>query len=159
MVDLRQELLAEARQGMRTSEGAESLQEGEIEDVANVIVAAITGGAWAAMDEWGTGSKMDPSNPALADYLASNAWNPARSDFTIVTRPNMPGQVDIFGKPLNGKGSGGVDLEAIGKVTPQPPSHAIQTALRWMSLGRMQRAVKSVVASFPFGKFIVITKK
>lgn len=158
MVDLQQELLADAKQGMLTSEGAASLQEGDVEMVANVITVSIVGGAWAAMDEWGTGSLMDTSNPALADYIGSKAWNPARLGTTIVSRPNAPGQVDIFGNPVNGKGAGGVDLEELGIAQPQPPSHAIQTAMRWMKNGRMREKIKETIAYFPFNRYFITTR-
>jgi hypothetical protein len=158
MKQLQQELLAEAKQRMLTPEGKESLHDEEIVDIANVIVASISGGAWAVMDEFGTGSLMDTSNPSLAEYKKSPVWNPARQDNKIRSRPNAPGQVDIFGNPTNGQGKGGYDLEAAGKVTPQPPSHAIETAMRWMRNGRMQSKIQEVVRNFPFGKFIEVYK-
>lgn len=158
MFELQQELLAEAKQRMLTPEGIESLHEEEIKDIANVIVASISGGAWAAMDEYGTGSLMDASNPALAEYKGSDAWNPARYDNKIRTRPDAPGQVDIFGNPVNGHGKGGYDLEKEGKVTAMPPSHAMETAMRWMKNGRMQSKIQEVVRNFPFGKFIEVYK-
>ena len=161
MKDLQQELLAEAKQFMLTPEGAESLHDEEITDIANVIIVAISGGAWAAMDEYGTGSLMCESdeNPALNDYKNSQLWNPARHGYKIRSRPDSPGQVDIFGNPVNGKGKGGVDLEAAGIVEPQPPSHAIRTAARWMANGRFQRKIKNTIHAFPFGKYIKVDKK
>lgn len=159
MKQLQQELLNEAKQGMLTPEGAESLHEDEIKDIAGVIVASIVGGAWAAMDEFGSGSAMDTSNPALADYKNSSMWNPARHDNKIRSRPNAPGQIDIFGRPVNGKGAGGFDLEAAGIVKPQPPSHAIQTATKWMANGRMRKKIQETVKNFPFGRFIIVDKK
>jgi hypothetical protein len=155
MKDLQQELLLEAQQNMLTSEGIESLHDDEIKDIAGVIIAGILGGAWAAMDEWGTGSLMDTNNPALQNYKGSSLWNPSRNDNKIRSRPNSPGQINIFGASVNGRGKGGYDLEASGKVTPQPPSHAIQTAAGWMQTGRMLAKIQSVVKSFPFNKFII----
>lgn len=160
MVDLQTELLIDAKQGMKTPEGAESLQAGEVEMVANVITVSIVGGAWAAMDEFGTGSELDLFNPALPGYFKGKAWNPARgNDTTIRSRPDRSGQVDIFGKPVNGKGAGGYDLEAAGIVDPQPPSRAIETAMRWMKNGRMREKIKETIAYFPFSKYFIVTRR
>lgn len=145
---------------MSTREGAESLHDEDIKDIANVIVAGIAGGAWAVMDSYGTGSEMDLFNPALPDYMRSNIWNPARgNDTTIRSRPDTPGQKDIFGNPVIGKGKGGVDLEELGIVDAQPPSQAIETALRWMRYGRVKEKIQEAVQIFPFGRYFIVDKK
>lgn len=159
MKELQQELLNEAKQKMLTPEGKEDLTDDEITDIAKVISAGIVGGAWATIDEFGKGSRMDKDNPALEDYKKSNMWNPARKDHYIRTRPNAPGQVDIFGNRVNGIGRGGVNLEELGVVTPQPPSHAIKTAMRWMKNGRMQKLLRNTLAWFPYGKYIITSPK
>lgn len=158
MKQLQQELLAEAKQKMQTPEGAEDLTAEQIEDIANVISAEISGGPWAAMDEFGTGSLMQRDNPYLERYKNSNMWNPARKDYVIRTRPNSPGQYDIFGNPVNGRGDGGVDLETLKVVKPQPPSKAIQTAMRWMQNGRMKKVIQNTILLFPFGKYLITDK-
>lgn len=166
MADLQQELLAQAKQGMLTSEGAKSLHEGDVEMVADVITASIIGGAWAAMDEHGTGHMMDraENNPALNDYIGSEAWNPSRTGFTVVGRPAGT-YTNIFGERVTSKGKmEGREIEYPGyqgkhAFVPVPPSHAIETAMRWMKNGRMKEKIKSIIAFFPFGKYIITTKR
>ena len=161
MKQLQQELLAEAKQNMLTAEGKESLHDDEIKDIAGIIVSGIVGGAWAAMDEYGKGSMMDTSNPGLQDYMSSSLWNPARgSDSTIRSR-QRGSYTNIFGENIESRSNvAGIDLEQKGgKFSPQPPSHAIQTAMRWMQNGRMQAKIQSVLRNFPFGKFIICDKK
>ncbi len=159
MIDLKKELLAEAKQGMLSPEGREDITEEDAKIVANVITASIAGGAWAVMDEYGTGSLMDTSNPALDAYKNSPLWNPARHDNKIRSRPTQSGQVDIFGNPVNGHGKGGYDLEGAGKVSPTPPSHGMETAMRWMQQGRFKEKITDTIAYFPFSKFIITDKK
>ena len=95
------------------------------------------------MDEFGTGSLMDEANPALEQYRNSAMWNPARHDTKIRSRPNAPGQVDIFGRPVRGKGKGGHD-RGKGIVSPSPHLMPIQTA-RWMRDHRMRRKLKKLL--------------
>jgi len=160
------EYLAEAKSHMLTPKGAESLHEGEAEEVANVITTAIVGGAWAAMDEWGTGSMMDyQNNPAFEKYMNSGLWNPARHDLARRGRPAGE-YVNIFGETKTSKGKlAGVDLERLAregktsqKFLPTPPSHAMQTAARWLRINRVQTVIKEVLKSFPWKKFIITTK-
>lgn len=159
MKQLQTELLNEAKQLMLTPEGKESLTDGDITDIANVISVSIVGGAWAVMDEFGTGSYLDRNNPALPDYRKSNMWNPARDTYKIYSRPDAPGQRNIFGEPVNGRGKGGVDLEEIGVVEAQAPSHAVQNAVRWMQNGRMNFVIKRTIRDFPFHKYLKTDKR
>jgi len=151
--------LADAKQGMLTPEGAESLHDEDIVVIANVIIAGIGGGAWAVMDEYGTGSLMDTENPALDDYKNSPLWNPSRNDNTIRSR-TRGSYTNIFGDTVNSRSNvGGIDLEQKGgKYTSQPPSHAMETAMRWMKNGRMNAAVRSTLSTFPFSRFLITDK-
>lgn len=156
MKQLQQELLDESQGGMKTPEGRESLHLGDIEETATLITAEVVGGAWAAMDEWGTGSLMDTSNPAYPSYRASELWNPARHDTAIRGRPAGE-YTDIFGqrKTSTGKRAGRL-LEKSPKFAPQAPSHAMRDAMRWMENGRMQEVLSQLMATFPWGKYIVV---
>lgn len=149
--------LAEAQSHMRTPEGAASLREGEIEAVAGWITGQVIGGAWAILDEWGYGSLMDTSNPALDAYRQSNLWNPDRHDLAIRTRKGP--YIDIFGRPQKGSKVGGINLEKKGEFSPQPPSHAMQTAMRWMRTGTIQKILLDAIATFPFHQYIIATKE
>lgn len=160
MRQLQKELLEEAKQGMLTQEGAESLHEEEITNIAGVIVASIFGGAWAAMDEWGTGHMMDTSNPALQGYKQSQLWNPLRQDDNYIRGRPAGTYTDIFGKQRTstGKMAGKIIEYPQGVVVPTPPSHAIKTAIRWMENGRFKKVIQDTIRSFHFGKFLICTK-
>jgi len=153
---LRREFMNEARSHMLQAEAVNDLAEGEIEEAFGVMVAIVIGGAWVAMDEWGTGSLMDAnSNPAFAEYRRSELWNPARRDLKIRGRP--PGDyVNIFGETVRSTGKMmGRDLEAMGIAEPSPPSYALQTAARWLKNGRVQVVLKEAIETFPWGRYII----
>lgn len=161
MKQLQQELLTQAKQGMLTPEGADSLHDEEIQDIAGVIVAGIAGGAWAALDEYGKGSLMDMDNPALQEYMNSSLWNPARKNDLSIRSRKRGTYTNIFGEQVESRSNvPGINLEQLGgKFEPQPPSHAIETAMRWMRHGRMSELIKQTVRTFPFGKFIIVNRK
>lgn len=158
---LQEELLNEARQGMQTPEGAGDLSEGVIEVIGTLIMASIVGGGYALIDEWGSGSLMDTGNPALEEYRNSELWNPKRYDTAIRGRPagtfpTMFGEQTFLGR------APGVNLEKLAeegkaddKYLPHPPSHAVQTAMRWMANGRMQEVIRQVVMAFPWHRYIL----
>lgn len=162
LVVLQKELLDEARQGMKTPEGAKDLDAETIKDVAGVISALVIGGPWAIIDEFGTGSLMDTSNPFLDEYRNSALWNPARPDNVIRGRPAGT-QPTMFGERTFEGNAPGVDLERLARAgviseeyLPQPPSKALRTAARWMANGRFQKVIKGILETFPWGKYLVI---
>lgn len=160
---LREELLTEAKQGMKTPEGAADLGAGEVKNVAGIISAIIIGGPWAIIDEYGTGSMMDTSNPFLGQYRNSPLWNPVRPDNKIRGRP-AGSQQTMFGTKSFRGNAPGIDLEQLAsagiideKYLPQPPSKALRTALQWMAMGRFQRVISVVLETFPWGSYLIVT--
>lgn len=152
---------------MTTRDGAESMQEVDpetIKDVAETLSILVVGGAYAAMDNYGTGSLMDKNNPALNEYQNSGLWNPSRPDATIRGRP-QGSYVNIFGEEDYSRGfREGQDLEkayrAGGKMNLWllPPSHALETAARWMKTGYIQETVRRAIAVFDFSPYFIVSK-
>ena len=161
MKQLQKELLEESQQNMLTAEGRESLHDDEIKEIAGVIVASISGGAWAAMDEFGEGHMLDSSNPALQNYKNGPLWNPLRQDDNYIRGRPAGTYTDIFGeqRTSSGKMAGRIIEYPQGSYVVHPPSHAMETAMRWMKNGRFGSVIQGVVKSFPFGKFIICDKK
>ena len=153
----RDEIYNDAQQGLKTKEAKGELLKDDVHVIAGIVTTAVTGGVWTVLDEFGTGSLLDESNPALVAYKASRMWNPARQDHKIRTRPNKPGQINIFGKPVKGRGKGGFDLEAAGVVKPQAPSHALRNAIKWMNNGRFRKILNQAVATFPWHQYVNVT--
>ena len=153
IVKLQKIFLEEAKSGMRTPEGAESLELWNIEELANYFSAQIIGGAYAVMDNYGKGSLMDENNPALDDYKNSELWNPAREGNSIVGRPKGS-YTNIFGETQYSQGKKeGELLEE--KYPPSPPSFAIETALRWIvEDGTLQKELNNIMRNFDMSRFI-----
>lgn len=139
-----------------------------VEATAYVLSCQLIGGAWATMDEWGTGSLMDTSNPNLAAYRSSDMWNPHRKDTKIRTRAKGE-YTNIFGEQQISRSTNpGIDLErsaealrAKGRVPKFPllvipPSHALRTAIAWIKTGRLNEIVNGVIKDFPFTEFLEI---
>lgn len=139
-----------------------------IEAAAYLLSCEVIGGAWATMDEWGTGSLMDTDNPHLDDYKASSMWNPHRGDTRIRTRRAGP-YVNIFGLPqISTAPYPGIDLErkaserrSEGKpvnfpILVTPPSHALRMAIEWIRTGRLDEIVGKVMQVFPFSNYLKI---
>jgi hypothetical protein len=155
----------EAESHMRTGEGKGDLHIGEIEVLADIMTAKILSGPWGLIDAFGTGSKMDLSNPALSDYTSSEYWNPDRNDLNIRTwsKENAAGKTDMFGRPRKGSNVGGIDLEGktVGGVTieAQAPSHAFTAAMAWMRHIHIRRILTDAIERFPFHQYIFATKE
>lgn len=165
LLAMAEEYKAYAASEMLTPEGREDLTTGEIEALGTFLAVNVVGGAWATMDEWGTGSLMDESNPALENYRNSRMWNPRRHDTIIRGRPK--GQyTNIFGETKVSSGSmAGLDLEYLSNIGElpfdirvQPPSHAMQTTARWMQVTRVRQIWIEALQTFPWGRFFVVTQ-
>ncbi len=129
---------------------------------AFVLTCEIVGGAYAVMDEWGTGSKMDLTNPALSDYMDSELWNRYRYGPAIRTRERGP-YTNIFGQQDYSEATRpGVNLEELARRYPErdfnirviEPSHALQNEMSYMKAGRFEEIMMNVMAEFPWGRFI-----
>lgn len=165
LIKQRDEFLAEAKSHMQTPEGANSLNIGELEELAGWLALEIVGGAWAAMDNYGTGSRMDTDNPFFSQYFQSELWHEFRQDTRIVSRA-AGWYRNIFGEMQESKAPHpGYDLERAvqeeGKNIPLTllyPSHALETTARWMvSEGRVAQPIRTVLEMFPWGLFLIPT--
>ena len=157
------ELLREIQSGVIHPEA--DWTEGEIEEFIGAITAHVIGGAWAIMDEFGRGSKMDMSNPSLQEYIGGFYWNPLRRDKSIRGRPEGT-YIDIWGNTRYSRGSlAGVNLEELDKQKParfqgdfQPwePSKAMRTAMQVMQKGRFKEIIQEAVNAFPWAKYLIV---
>ena len=165
LIQLQGEVLADAEGKMLTPEGRADIEAGPTEEVAGIVSAFIIEGPWAVLDEFGKGSLLDSQSPFLEAYRNSGLWNPARSDLVVRGRP-AGSYTNIFGETAYSSGrQEGRNLERIGDVTgdpgfmPHPPSHALQTAFRWMALGRFQTVIGQAFQAFPWGNYLIVGSK
>ena len=166
LFDTAKRFLDEARSHMTTPEGANSLLDVSIDDIntiADIIAVKIVGGAYAAMDNYGTGSLMDRDNPALGYYFGNDdLWNPLRKDYTVVGR-KAGKYKNIFGVEVTSRGYHAGEpieypaYEGEHPFIPIPPSHALETAARWITNGEMQNIIKTTLEKFPFHLFFIVT--
>lgn len=147
---LLQECYRDIRSTMKTREGTADLHL-MTEDEENYFRRMVEGGAYAIMDSYGTGSKMDTKyNAALDDYKRSGLYNPARHGKQIVGRPageytNIFGETEVSTGKREGK-----SVESF--YPPQSPSYAFQRAEIWFFKGQNNR-VKEVITKH-IGRFI-----
>lgn len=136
---LKSEIESKFATGIGRKRGEISIE--DIKDLNNEIIASISANAEALMDNYGTGSKMDLSNPLLSEYIASDAWNRyrSRSDTTIRGR-DAGSYTNVFGEIVESSGAfAGQDLEnrkiksktgGYIEIKPQDPSHAIEEGMQ-----------------------------
>lgn len=139
---LLQECYREIQSTMKTREGTADLHL-LTEDEENYFRRMVEGGAYAIMDSYGTGSKMDTHyNEALEEYKRSALYNPSREGKTIVGRPEGS-YTNIFGETAVSSGKReGKSVEDF--YPPQSPSYAFQRAEIWFFKGQNNR-VKEVI--------------
>lgn len=137
---LKSEIESKFATGIGRKRGEISIE--DIKDLNNEIIASISANAEALMDNYGTGSKMDLSNPLLSEYIASDAWNRyrSRSDTTIRGR-DAGSYTNVFGEIVESSGAfAGQVLEnrkiksengGYIEIKPQDPSHAIEEGMKW----------------------------
>ncbi len=163
--------MEQARSEKMSPEASSELSEGDFEFIAGAISITVIGGPWVVMNEWGTGSLLDESNPALAEYIRSDLFNPLRRitmrsmGFAKVGRAKGS-YVNIFGETVTSSGRlAGRNLEKLaeaGKLRksflPTPPRKSLETAARWMSQKRAAEILQEAIATFPWGNFLVAYK-
>jgi hypothetical protein len=155
----------EVRASMQTPEGADDIEDISLDDVgfvATAVAVTVVGGAWAVMDNYGKGSLMDTTNPALDDYRNSELWNPARHGYEIVGRPEG-WYTNIFGKLVYSKGRyegrvlEGMETRYGREIEPMYPSYAFQVAARWLENYRFAEVINNVLEEFSFAPFFITT--
>ena len=133
----------EVEAGLNSESGRNDLEIKRLDtSEKNRLIRQLVGGAHAVIDSFGTGSKMDTSNPALAGYMKSGLWNPSRfpsAGNAIRGRPEGA-YTDIFGEEQYSSGKmAGLDLEIRGFVEPISPSGAFQNAEKWFNASDIAR--------------------
>ena len=96
-----------------------------------VVMTYAASGQKAWINEYGSGSKMDTSNPFLAEYKASSRWNPERKGNEIRTRHGV--YYDLDGNPHVGSdlgGESGLNAEWLNKpVKAHEPKHTMKEVI------------------------------
>ena len=137
---LKSEIESKFATGIGRKRGEISIE--DIKDLNNEIIASISANAEALMDNYGTGSKMDLSNPLLSEYIASDAWNNYRTRADTRIRGRDAGSyTNVFGEIVESSGAfAGQDLKkkkiksktgGYIEIKPQDPSHAIEEGMQW----------------------------
>lgn len=163
---LQKELMDNIQSGMLTNEGKQDVWAESVKVVAGMVTARVTGGVWATMDEWGTGSLMDRSNPAFARYMQSPFFFHGRIKQNLARVGRPKGQYrDIFGKlRVSSGGLHDINLETLAKrgtlpatFLPTSPSHAFRNAINWMKQRRFREVLQIAVSTFPWYRYLEVT--
>ena len=136
---LKSEIESKFATGIGRKRGEISIE--DIRDLNNEIIASISANTEALMDNYGTGSKMDLSNPLLSEYIASDAWNNYRTRADTRIRGRDAGSyTNVFGETVESSGAfAGQILEnrkiksktgGYIEIKPQDPSHAIEEGMQ-----------------------------
>lgn len=155
--DILDEYINEIQFQMKTQEGKEDV-EPLTQDEETLLRRKVLGGAYAIIDSFGTGSKMDLTNPALGDYQNSESYNPlrAKNQGAITGWGKENGsKKNIFGEPIVSTGRNiGKNLEKVyvdGKQLFEPisPSYAFQQAFTWIiHANRLPKLIKETTDLF-----------
>lgn len=163
---MQREFMDQARSENMSSKASAELSEGDFELLAGEIAIYVIGGPWVAMNEWGTGSLLDVSNPAFVDYVRSGMFYHERLKanpiFSKLGRP-AGSYVNIFGERVVSTGKlKNLNLEKMAKkgdlpssFLPTPPRKSLETAARWMSQKRAVEILQEAIDNFPWGTFFV----
>ena len=136
---------SEAKSGLKFSNDTE--MDKAKSELKGHITARVIFNALAILESYGTGSKMDKSNPALGEYFQSKLINRLRQGYEIVGREY--GQyTDIFGREVVSSGTmAGSSVEHI--FPPKEPSYVIQNAEKWLKQGgRINRLLNDNIKLF-----------
>lgn len=135
----------EAKSGLKFSDDTE-MKKAELE-IKGHISSKVIFNALAILESYGTGSKMDKSNPALNEYFQSKFINPLRQGYEIVGREYGP-YTDIFGREVVSSGTmAGSSVENI--FPAKEPSYSIQNAEKWLKQGgRINRLLNDKIKVF-----------
>lgn len=165
---------AQANLGGRYEEVASSLQT-RLMNLAEqgIIEGSVSTDHWEAwIAEWGSGSSMDTSNPALQEYRSSEYWNPERTDLEITGRPTGS-YLGLDGQMHQSSGKlAGVNLEELAAhdahfqqwmasmgmpfdaFMPRPQLHFMRNALL-SNKNLILDQLNAVIETFNFGDFFV----
>ena len=113
----------------------------------------------ALLESYGTGSKMDLSNPVLEEYKSSIYYNTLRdwNGGAITGRPEGE-YINFFGEEDYSTGNAvGINLEQLGirAIKPKEPKGTIQQAEKWLETENsyVQRQLSIVIQNFMKNRF------